>query len=688
MTISSPQLSFVGALASTATLLAAAVSLGLQWPGMSRHAGPDDVASLDYSVSGHAFEALSDAYVRTVLGIGDRDDSKDAPGENAGTTSIASDQPALHTPTDVSHPFTNDRFEDAYAIPSLPFRAQSDTTGATRERSEPAQCLPAGGTVWYRYQALADVGLFANTFGTGRAATIGVFRGTSMRDLTVVGCDTNILGNAQIGFRAAKDATYYFQVTSPPRGGPTVLALAAVGATTIETVSPSGERADVATDASNNRGDLSADGRWLAFLSTARNLTPTPPECGSAPTCGSLYLRDRMTGTTTLVATAAAAESEGSGLYIFHPTMSPDGRYVGFTHWSVPGVPGFRGAEDAPAPAMNAYLYDRITRRFELVSRNSSGEPARGQPGRDGGTTGVALPAASHGALAPSFSADGRYVTFMSDGANLGGHVEYGHAYNVYRRDRVTGVTRLVSVDSKGKPMVANSFACTGRNLSGDGRYAFFSSTFGTGQDNVHIRHLYLWDATTGRTRLVTRLPKGEQTLGSYCPAISLDGSRTAFVSRDALIPEDTNGTPDVYAYDVATERLRRVSVTSAGEQTTDANYASTEESDTLPRAVSLSADGRYIAFDSAAPDLVPSWIGSSRRTTVGVPGPIQVYVHDVVTGATVLASVSSIGEPLAGNSVVPYLSADGRSVAFLNSSQWTTRNSVAQLDVMVHRLS
>jgi hypothetical protein len=158
-------------------------------------------------------------------------------------------------------------------------------------------------------------------------------------------------------------------------------------------------------------------------------------------------------------------------------------------------------------------------------------------------------------------------------------------------------------------------------------------------------------------------------------------------VNLAQLVPEDSNETPDVYAYEVATERLQRVSVTSAGEQTTDANYAGTEGSAVLPRSVSLSADGRYVAFDSAAPDLMPSWVGSTRRADSGTPGPIQVYVHDMVTGATVLASVSSIGEPLVGNSVVPYISPDGSVVSFLNSGLWTTANSVTQLDVLVHEL-
>ncbi|MGH3372594.1 MAG: TolB family protein, partial [Nocardioidaceae bacterium] len=576
----------------------------------------------------------------------------------------------------MTHPFTNDRFEHAYLVTSLPFRARTDTQAGSRQASEPSNCASAGGTAWYHYRPSTDVALFADTFGTGGTTALGVFRGTSLHDLQLVSCDTNVLGNSQIGFRAAKGATYYFQVTSPLGGGPTVFELAAVGATTVETVSPTGGSADQGTTPPVNRPEISTDGRWITFASAASNLAHTRPDCGDPTGCHTIYLRDRMTGTTKIVATTA--KQGGGGLA--WQTMSANGRYVGFGFkpGTLPG--GFQGADDAPPDQISVYLYDRITGGFELVSRNSAGEPARGTPGQSAGVIGgKGVPFTSEGSQAVVLSADGRYVAFTSNGTNLGGRTEQAYAYNVYWRDRVTGVTRLVSVDSVGEPMVkANSYSCAGRNISGDGRYVFFCSTFGTGSspgDNNALRMLlYLWDAKTGRTRLVTPLPQGGDTKGSFCPSLSLDGRRAAFTSNDALVADDTNGGPDVYSYDIATRRLQRVSVTSAGEQTTDLNYPATESSPVDSRAVTLSADGRYIAFDSAAPDLVPTSAGGTRQTTEGsTPGPVAVYVHDMITGATVLASQSATGEPLAGYSVVPYISADGRWVAFFNSSRQTT---------------
>jgi Tol biopolymer transport system component len=356
------------------------------------------------------------------------------------------------------------------------------------------------------------------------------------------------------------------------------------------------------------------------------------------------------------------------------PSVSADGRYVGFSAHSLAELgdyEGYGGPSDAERPAENAYLYDRVTGRIELISRNSAGEPARRNPA-------INFAGPFGGSSIPSVSADGRYVTFNSDAANLGGPIE-PQGLNVYRRDRVKGITRLVSTDGSGEPMGGESCAGTGRNISGDGRYVVFRNrpvepeTQGTVTDGHRV---YLWDAETGRTTLVSKVPPGRRPAGSYCPAISLDGSRVGLVSLDPLVPEDTNGTPDVYVYEVATGRLQRISVTSAGKQTYDPNYAGRDQG-FLKRAVNLSADGRFAVFDSAAPDLAPSSVGSPRHT----PNTTRVYVHDILTGATVLASVSSTGAPLPGDSHMPYISPDGRSVVFLNLGV------SAQREVMVHRL-
>ena len=645
----------VALVAGTLTL-GGAIGLGIRLPGGWFSSAPHDTTDFDYSALGRPLKRLRHGYVQEAL-------SESASSSESGGARPATRRAARRVVID----FTNDDFEHAYAVSALPFSAQSDTSTATRQSGEPGNCLPAGGTAWYRYDAKEPVALFANTFGTSGASALAVFTGDRLGNLRSLGCDVNALGNAQVGFLASP-GRYWFQITQPVAGGRTVFELLAVGPTTLETISATGEKADgIAVE----HPELSADGRLIVFFSRARNLTPTPPDCNGGVSCESLYVRDRSTGDVAVIASSASPYSGNDfRSSITHPAISPDGRFVGFTGYpSVGETPGgYTGdPDDGETANANVYLFDRVTRRTELVSRNSAGEPGRRDPLVNAGMF--------YGSLAPSISSGGRFVEFFSDAANLGGPREPGKTLNVYRRDRLTGETRLVSVDDTGRAMRANSIACTGRNISADGRFIAFLSTFGTGGDTATSKssfyRAYLWDAVTGRTRLISRLLPGRapETAGNYCIVISSSGSHVGFVSRDALVPEDTNNTPDVYVYEVATDRLRRVSVTSAGEQTIDPNVAG-EDAGAFARAVTLSGDGRYAAFDSAAAGLAPG-AEYGRR---------QVFVHDLLTGATTLASVSSTGEPLEGESTIPYISADGGSVAFLNTVAGFTH-------VLVHEL-
>jgi hypothetical protein len=359
------------------------------------------------------------------------------------------------------------------------------------------------------------------------------------------------------------------------------------------------------------------------------------------------------------------------------PSISADGRFVGFSVYSIAGdiagpFAGVGGPTDAELYALNAFAVDRVTGATELVSRNSAGEPAQRDPVFNGNTQ--AAPFES-GSFATSFSADGRYVTFTSDGANLGGPVGPGHVFNVYRRDRSTGETKLVSTDEGGAPLHTNSYACTGRNLSGDGRRLAFSDAAGTDDAGNEILEIRYVDIETGRSRVISRPPAGVTPKGSDCPVISRDGTHVGFVSDDDLVPDDTNGTTDVYEYDTRTSRLTRVSVTSAGEQVLAPARNGRGASVILP-AVTLSADGRYSAFDFTG-DLAPATAGA----TAGPPNHLRVYVHDLLTGRTILASVSSSGEELAGDNGAPYIAADGRSVAFMSTAFTAPPNGLPVLD-------
>jgi Tol biopolymer transport system component len=659
----------VALVAGTLTL-GGAIGLGIRLPGGWFSSAPHDTTDFDYSALGRPLKRLRHGYVEETLAAAGSSESAGA----ARATRRAARRVVID--------FTNDDFERAYAVTALPSSVQSDTSRATRQADEPGSCLPAGGTAWYRYDAKEPVALFANTFGTSGASALAVFTGDRLGNLRSLGCDVNALGNAQVGF-LAEPATYWFQVTRPAGKGTTIFQLAAVGATTIESITPDGGLAD---GSAVFHPDISGDGRYIAFVSFAQNLAPDWPGCGpGAPPenyCVALYLRDRVARTTTRVAVQGQPWSPDEGPLI-HPSLSSNGRYLAFSAYTSPRAGGvYGGYRDAPgeAPeiAFSSYLYDRVTGQIELISRNSAGEPAAFSP-RPGNT------AIGSGGVMPSVSSDGRFVSFASDSENMGTPRGPQDGYHVYVRDRATGTNRLASTDDSGEPLHGESCHYSGRNISADGRFVTFMNNAGVSDKaasgNGQLALVYLWDGNTGRTKVLSKLPPGTATKGNYCAAISRDGSHVGFVSRDALLPEDTNGTPDVYVYEVATERLRRVSVDSAGAQTIDPNYAGEDSTPIVSRAVTLSADGRYAVFDSAAPNLVPGGLGGTDPDS-SAPGPRRVYLHDLVTGATTLVSVTSAGLPLPGDSTMPYISADGRTVTFFN------KDASGLVNVVVHELS
>jgi Tol biopolymer transport system component len=457
-----------------------------------------------------------------------------------------------------------------------------------------------------------------------------------------------------------------------------VFELSRVGATTVLTTSPKGESAD---GSAFDYVDISADGRYVAFMSFARNLTPQPVECGGPAYCETVYVRDRVTGVTTAVATGGSDqpqyEQEDYGIF-HHVALSADGRYVAFE--ALPAADphsgiGYRGAPDAPPNIWSLYVYDRVTNTAELASRNSAGEPARPDPVRPGPASGSnylspsSVPESGSGVA--SLSADGRFVAFISDAVNLGAPPipanPSGRIWHVFVRDRVTGTTRVVLGDATS----AYYGLCSNRSLSGDGRFLVFMSSHDStqGDRNEVGDRGWLWDAEAGTSRRLSA-PDGSLPQSWECPSISLDGTHVGFYSPDALVPDDTNKTIDQYEYTIATAHLDRISVRSDGSQ---ADKQTTDYNQNYQRRVTLSADGRYAAFDSSAPDLAPSTISMTAA-----PGP-QVYVHDLATGATTLAAVTSTGEPIASSpgevsgapslraaSILPSFAADASAIAFI----------------------
>jgi archaellum component FlaF (FlaF/FlaG flagellin family) len=211
--------------------------------------------------------------------------------------------------------------------------------------------------------------------------------------------------------------------------------------------------------------------------------------------------------------------------------------------------------------------------------------------------------------------------------------------------------TVRVSVDSHGAQGNAAS-GLYGVSVSADGRYVAFESVSDNlvpgdtnGVDDVFVR-----DRQSGQTERVSVDSSGVQGNGrSNFPSISADGRYVAFWSlADNLVSGDTNGAYDVFVHDRQSGQTERVSVDSSGAQANNSSFNP-----------SISGDGRYVAFQSYADDLVP---GDTN-------GFADVFVHDRQSHWTERVSVDSSGVQGDGHSYLPSISADGRHVAFLSAA-------------------
>jgi Tol biopolymer transport system component len=193
-----------------------------------------------------------------------------------------------------------------------------------------------------------------------------------------------------------------------------------------------------------------------------------------------------------------------------------------------------------------------------------------------------------------------------------------------------------------------------GSALSADGRYLVFESSAGNlvAGGGGGVFQIYLVDRHSGQTTLISRAPGGAPgNANSLDPVISADGRRIAYVSRASnLVPGDGNGQTisDVMWFDRDSGTTALASVSSAGAQSTVDHSAS----------AGLSADGRYVVFQSRSPNLVA---GDSNGVT-------DVFVRDTLSNTTERVSLDNAGAQVTGgNGSGPgYLSDDGRYVLFL----------------------
>ena len=207
-----------------------------------------------------------------------------------------------------------------------------------------------------------------------------------------------------------------------------------------------------------------------------------------------------------------------------------------------------------------------------------------------------------------------------------------------------------ISVDSAGNQ--GNSYSRRA-SISADGRFvAFYSNASNiVPGDTNNYADIFVRDRLTNTTTRVSVDSAGN--LGnrdSYSPSISADGRFVAFYSEASkLVPGDTDENGDIFVRDRLTNTTTPVSVNSAGNQTSsESNFPS------------ISADGRFVAFESFASDLVPGDINYDTETAVR-----DIFVRDRLTNTTTRVSVDSAGNQAYRSSDSPSISADGRFVAF-----------------------
>lgn len=325
-------------------------------------------------------------------------------------------------------------------------------------------------------------------------------------------------------------------------------------------------RVSVASDGTKANGSsqqpaISSGGRYAAFCSFATNLV-----AGDNNGKSDIFVHDRNTGMTTRVSVASNGTEAND--YNYAPSISADGRYIAFYSVASNLVSG-----DANGGGGDIFVHDMNTGETILVSLDSNGAQIGGGAFYEG----------------PAISGDGRYVAFESGG-------------NIYVRDRQTNITIIASVASDGT--VAND-ASDQHVISSDGHYVAFTSvaTNLVANDTNGVRDVFVHNLQTGETIRVSVATGGTEGNGAVPfydrPAISADGRYISFISAATnLVLNDTNGLMDVFVHDRVANQTSRVSVASDG---TEANGVSGDSV-----LVSITDNGEYIAFASAATNLIP----------------------------------------------------------------------------------
>lgn len=380
---------------------------------------------------------------------------------------------------------------------------------------------------------------------------------------------------------------------------------------------------------------ISATGRYVAFASQASDLVR-----GTTAAASSVYLRDRVAGTTIRLPLAAGGPP-AAGSFATEPSISADGSVVAFT---------VRETQDPASRGSSVEVWRRSAGSTALVSNPIDAQDASYQP---------------------SVSANGQFVAFASTAPRIvPGHAN--HYADVYRFQIATGQTLLVSSGSGERGYVVGDSSAP--SISGDGSLVAFASAGGTSLMPSAVgpgQQVYLRDMNTGVISELSAGPGGAAPDNeSAQPAISDDGLWVAFTSAASnLVAAGGPTTPEVYRRDVAAGQTALASARDDGTP-----YP------TSASGPGISRDGRMVAFVVSGKGVAGA-ILAARQASV-------IVLRDMTAQQSALITVSPNGALSPSYSAYPAVGGNGRFVTFTsNGADLVSGDSNTAADVFIRDL-
>ncbi|MXQ13887.1 hypothetical protein GR328_20975, partial [Microvirga makkahensis] len=274
-------------------------------------------------------------------------------------------------------------------------------------------------------------------------------------------------------------------------------------------------------DGNSYAPQISADGRYVLFESSATNLVPGDPASQD------IFLKDVVTN--AIVRVSASASGEGGNASSFNAQFTPDGRFVVFESRADNLVAGDTNGD------LDVFVKDLTTGAISRASTDANGGEGDGD------------------SLNARISADGRYVFFQSDAALVPGDTG---TFDIFRKDLTDGSIVKVSASANGEGGNGNSFFAS---VSADGRYVTFTSqatNLVPGDPSGFPGDVFLKDLQTGAIARLSVRADGSEGDGNpgldLRSQISADGRYVAFQSSSRLVPGDEDFASDIFLVDAA----------------------------------------------------------------------------------------------------------------------------------------